>query len=119
MGSPAIIIGVGRKKGPPSMPPPEDGAPAKPKMGDDSNKPATPGKKASIAAAHKVGADQHCSNCTNYQAQSGECDKVQGMWEPDDACVRYFTPASGGEGSPDEEAGESPEYEASEQEPQQ
>ena len=102
----AISVRPG-KMGPPGM---EDDAPAP--DGEPS------GGKASVAEAHKVGAEQHCSDCKNYQAESGDCTKVEGYWDPDDACVRYFTPMGGEDESaedPAEEAGETPAMESAEQ----
>ncbi len=91
---PGIMIAVGVDK-PKGMKAPglEDKAPMKPDAEDE-------GGKASVAEAHKVGADQHCKDCANYQAESGECSKVDGYWDPEDACVRYFE-AAGNEEEPD------------------
>lgn len=108
-----LVVGLGgpgRKNT--SMPPPGDDSP-KPAMKEGTDNGA--GKKVSVADAHKVGADQHCSQCQHYMGASGECEKVDGVWDPEDACVKYFTPASGGdEESPEEDASESPEQEAAE-----
>lgn len=95
-----------------SMPPPGEKKPAAviaigigPKKGEGPDTPAAdrtagPGKKASVADAHVVRSDQHCQNCTNYTPESGECSKVEGPFDPDDSCIRYFTPI-GGHSEPD------------------
>lgn len=53
----------------------------------------------------------HCKNCQNWHADTGECDKVEGTWSPDDACVKYFTPMGQGEPDADEQGGP-PDYDA-------
>lgn len=80
-------------------------------------KPEEEGGKHTAEEAHPVRADQHCKDCANYQAESGDCSKVDGYWDPEDACVRFFEAGSGDDEDaedPAEEAGESPEEEAAE-----
>lgn len=117
----ALIIGIGKRKGAPSMPPPEsDNAPSKAsKPSSDDGSDDSDGGKMSAEEAGVVRSDHHCKDCKQYQAQSGNCRKVAGVYEPEDACWRWFTPMSGGDqggdyeeqaedgsGSPSEEAAE-------------
>lgn len=108
---PTLVIGVGRgPKGGPSMPPPEGGAPKSRKpstaANDDDSKQGT-GSKMSTDEALVVRADHHCKDCKQYQANSGECLKVDGVFDPEDGCMRWFTPMSGGDQYNDyEEQGE-------------
>lgn len=109
----SLVIGMKPRTGKPSMSPPEDGAPpmAKPDAG-----PAAPEKKHTEAEAHPVRADQHCKDCQNYQAETGECEEVEGMWQPEDACIRFFEPISGG-ADDDESAETEPDDEDNELQP--
>ncbi len=65
-------------KGPEKMPPP--GA---------MDKPAGDGK-VSPEEAGVIRADQRCIDCKNYDPTSGDCGKVQGSFDPGDACMQYF-----------------------------
>ena len=53
--------------------------------------------KVSRESAHPVMENEHCKDCTMYQADSSSCSKVDGSWQPDDACVRYFKAKGGGD----------------------
>ena len=109
---PGLVIAVGMKPGgmkPPGMgkDAPDDTPP------DDSQE----GKKHSVAEAHKVGAEEHCANCQHYQADSGECEEVEGYWDPQDACVKYFEAANGAEDEEEGGEGDNPAEEAAESAP--
>ncbi len=98
---PPINIASGRK-GPPRPPKAEGPKPAKmaPPQAPGADEPPPVGEgetKASREKALVVLAAHHCGQCENYQAESGECSKVEGSFDPDDACLRYFTPISEGE----------------------
>lgn len=47
--------------------------------------------KVSPEDAEVVRSDAHCIDCTNYDPTSGECSKVQGSFDPQDACAEYFS----------------------------
>lgn len=81
---PAVIIGIGAKK------PGDDGAPPSPDGSGNGG-----AGKASPHKAIVITADSHCKDCQNYHPDTGECDKVEGSFEPEDACHAYFTPISG------------------------
>ncbi len=80
--SPSLVIAVGHD-GPRSssgkMPAPGENAPQE-------------GGKASAQDAGAVMSDAHCVDCANWHPDTGECDKVEGVWEPEAACVKFFTP---------------------------
>lgn len=77
----AIVIGVPKEGG--------KGAPP----GMDREQPRE-GGKASREEAGVVPPDQHCIDCQNYDPQTGDCSKVEGSFEPDAACLKYFTPVA-------------------------
>lgn len=94
---------------------------AKPKESSNGRMkpPGTPddpqgGGKATDEEAGAVMESDHCKNCKNWHADTGECDKVEGVWSPDDACVKYFEPVGGGEPDADEQGGTS-DYDADDQ----
>ncbi len=85
------------------MPPPQAPGAGEPEPDDNA------GAKVSREKALVVEAAHHCGQCENYQAESGECSKVEGSFDPDDACLRYFTPMSDHQEPEDEEpTGEQP-----------
>lgn len=97
---------------PDSMPPPGEkpalaiaiGVPKKSadngKQAPDDNK--DQGGKMPVEEALVVRSDKHCNNCENYQPETGDCEKVEGSFDPDDACMRWFTPMGGaGHDEPD------------------
>jgi hypothetical protein len=103
-----IAVGVGKPKNgemPPPMPKSADDG-----EGEDPSEEAG-GKKHSREEAHFVPASRHCKDCENYEATSGDCKEVEGVFDAEDSCLTYFEPM---EGSGDEEAGESPDDEAAE-----
>ncbi len=82
-GPPRPMRGGGGEK-PPGMPPP-----APPTMEQQE----TPGEgKVSREEALVVEASKHCSDCAHYNQGDGSCAKVDGQFEPEDACLRYFEP---------------------------
>ena len=78
--------------------PKDDGKMPPPGMED---KPQTQ-TEASLEDAGVIKADRHCIDCENYAPDTGACSKVEGSFDPDDACVRYFEPVA------DDESGEGP-----------
>ncbi len=48
------------------------------------------GAKASREKAVFVPSTHHCQECLNYQPETGECEKVDGIMDPNDLCIRYF-----------------------------
>ena len=48
------------------------------------------GGKATREKALYIPEDHHCGQCVNYEVTSGECSKVEGYFEPEAACLRYF-----------------------------
>jgi len=95
-----------------TMPPPGGKKPAAvvaigiPKGGaGDSQTGGDPGAsgKASPAEAHVVKADQHCKDCENWDPSSGDCSAVDGNYDAEDACIKYFQ-AGGDEPDADDAA---------------
>ena len=87
----AIMIGVPHGK---------DGKMPPPGMED---KPQGSGK-ASPDDAKVVHADQHCIDCQQYHPDTGDCDKVDGSFDPQDGCHMYFTEVADDEGAEGEPA---------------
>lgn len=54
----------------------------------------TSGGKATAEKALVVRDTHHCKDCLNWMGDTGECEKVEGTFSPEDACLRYFTHAS-------------------------
>jgi hypothetical protein len=50
--------------------------------------------KASPEEAGVVKADRHCIDCANYSPDTGACSAVEGVFDPDDACIQYFEPVA-------------------------
>lgn len=48
------------------------------------------GAKAAPEEAMVIRADAHCIDCRNYDPTSGECSKVDGSFDPQDACAEFF-----------------------------
>jgi hypothetical protein len=96
----AIVIGTHGDKPGGKMAPP--GTPDKPQGSG----------KASPEEAGVVKADAHCIDCQNYAPDTGACSAVDGTYDPDDACSKYFQPVadddSGEEPDADDAAGEGP-----------
>lgn len=61
-----------------------------PKPPTDDSQPDT-GGKVSREDCVFIPAGKHCGSCQKYSAETGECSKVEGVFDPEDACVRYFT----------------------------
>lgn len=78
------------------MPPPGGPDKASPPM----DEPEGPAGKHSEAEAHPVRANEHCKDCRNWVEMDGSCKEVEGSWEPEDACVKFFEPM--GSEDPDE-----------------
>jgi len=97
----ALLIGIG-KRGKPSMPPPERETPkptakAALKPGDEPDDDDQDDDKLSPEKAIVIRAGDHCVSCKNYHPDTGECDEVEGTFEPDDACWAAFKPMGGGD----------------------
>lgn len=104
-----VAIGVGGpkagRKPAPGMD--ETEAPKAPEaMGAGSEVGAGAGK-ASPEEALAVREDHHCKDCSNWLPQTGECSVVDGIWAPEDACLRYFEAGSPGD-EVEEPGGEAP-----------
>lgn len=95
------------------MPPPGSGHGVAiviaPDKGDGGKMPPPGGKvgpedsgKASPDDAGVIRAAMHCIDCENYSPDTGSCAKVEGSFEPDDACLKYFEPVQ------DDESNEAP-----------
>lgn len=98
------------------MAPPQHGpdlaiviAPHKPEGVSGSKRMPPPGQdlqhssagKASPEEAGVIRSGEHCIDCQHYDASTGECEKVEGTFDPSDGCVKYFEPLSGGDKEPD------------------
>lgn len=107
----AIDIAKPKKPGegdPDNEPDPADEAPESPMTGeaepDEGESAGGATGKITEEKAMTIRADQHCGQCGNYIAESGECKKVDGLWHPDDACYAHNTSIWGkGESEPDED----------------
>lgn len=72
-----------------------------PPSSDDQSQPANNSgggmnQKASEQDAGFIPTGQICGACTNFNLQSGDCNKVDGPKKASDSCVQYFEPAGGG-----------------------
>lgn len=92
----AVIIHPGG--GPPDAGP-KGGGPKMPPPGQELEHAG--GNKATPEEAGVIRDDEHCSNCTHYVADTGECEKVEGYLSPDDTCEKYFEPLKGDSDEPD------------------
>jgi hypothetical protein len=106
----ALIIGIKPKSGGPPPPPPGmKDVPGQMGMGDDkpddqsgdSSGKMPPEKALVIRAGH------NCEDCQNYHDDTGECDKVEGQFSPDDACLREFEAKTDSEPDSDDQMPES------------
>jgi hypothetical protein len=76
---PSAVIAIGiEPKGKPA-----DG------MTDDAG-----GKESESDAIVLRGGEKTCESCKNYDAQQGTCQKVDGQFDPDDRCLRYYDAGS-------------------------
>jgi hypothetical protein len=91
----AIIIGAPKDGSGGKMPPPGSDAPQS-------------GGKASLEEAHVIPADKHCIDCENYSPDTGDCSKVVGTHDPDDACYDFFEPVADDESSEQPDADDQP-----------
>jgi hypothetical protein len=94
-GKPGVVIAVGMKP---------DGKSGR--MGPPGgSQPGAAGKtKASPVEATVIRSNEHCIDCKNYNPQDGTCEQVDGQFDPQDACVKYFSPAGGDEPDADDRA---------------
>lgn len=60
--------------------------------------------KASAEEAEVIRADEHCLDCKNYDPTSGDCAKVSGSFDPQDACAEFFEKI--GSDEPEDDAGD-------------
>ena len=89
-----IAVGVGMPKKPGGRMPPPGMEPE----GDEGG-----GGKQSPEEALVVREDKHCSTCAHWSPQTGECAKVEGMFSPQDACLRYWEEGGSDHEEPDED----------------
>lgn len=96
---PGLVVAVGMtkpKSGPSGQSGPSGGR--MPPPGIDHPEPhdrdETSGGKATAEKALVVREDHHCDSCMNWIPDSGECQKVEGFFSPQDACLRYFRHAN-------------------------
>jgi hypothetical protein len=68
------------------------------------------GAKATSEEVGAVLSDKHCVDCANWNPDSGECSKVEGVWDPESGCAKFFEPEH-------DESAETPVDEAAEQGP--
>jgi hypothetical protein len=93
-----VAIGVGPSK---SGPPGDD----KPDTPDESTPKPEDGGKVSPEQAVVLRAGEECHMCQNYAPESGECSKVEGYFDPEDRCIKYFTPIPGAKDDEESEEG--------------
>lgn len=99
---PSLTVAIGLKPkemAPPGEDPPADPGGADDGGGDDPTGAGAAGAKHTEAEAHVLREDKHCKSCLNWSGADGSCAKVEGVFEPEDACVRYWE--AGGTGEPD------------------
>jgi hypothetical protein len=60
--------------------------------------------KASPIEATVIRSDEHCIDCKNYNPQDGSCEEVDGSFDPQDSCVKYFSPLDESEPDADDRA---------------
>lgn len=94
-----IAVGTAKPKGEDTPPKPPADPTEDPTEPDDDDDKLAPEK------AMVIRGDQHCSNCSNYHAEDGSCEKVQGQMSPDDACVVFFSGMSDEEPDADDMGG--------------
>jgi hypothetical protein len=76
-----------------------DGSSASPGNGSDDATDPGDGAKASDAEAIVLRADDKtCQSCMNWEPTDGSCSKVEGVFAPDDRCLRFYQAS---DGSPD------------------
>jgi len=113
----ALIIGIGAKKpgGPPPRPSGMNDMPsARDESPESSDENSDDSGKKSPEEALVIRAGHDCDDCRNYHSDTGECDKVEGQFSPEDQCLRYFEAKAEGqsddegeeESGMDDEAGE-------------
>ena len=97
---------------PDRLPPPGMAAPAA--VADKPSRMPPPGGlvnsskgKATPEDSQVIRANEHCIDCSNYDPTSGECEKVQGSFDPQDACSEYFSAIGSDEPDADDEGGAS------------
>lgn len=112
-----IAIGIGKKPGasPDDLNEPEDDSsapemPPKEGMDDALTPPAgagddAGGKESPEEAIVLRAGEKTCQTCTNWTPESGECSKVEGVFDPEDRCLRYYE-AEGGEAGEEAAEGE-------------
>jgi hypothetical protein len=88
---PGLAIMIGVPKG-------DKGSPGGKMAAPGSDAPQM-GGKASLEEAHVIPADKHCIDCENYDPSTGDCSKVVGTHDPDDACYDFFEPVADNEGN--------------------
>lgn len=64
------------------------------------------GKESEADAIVLRGGEKTCESCVNYDAQQGSCEKVDGQFDPDDRCLRYYEAGSEENEEQDEMRGE-------------
>jgi hypothetical protein len=105
----AILIALGASKKKPALPPslrrkestsPPSVMPAMDSMQDDDDDGDDDDDQDDLLQQPKVGRDQagfieaarSCANCEYWHSHSGECDKVDGTFDPNDRCEVFFEP---------------------------
>ena len=83
---------------------PKEGGPGKRMEPPTGDEPKGDGKS-SPEEAGVVRADEHCVDCAHYDPTSGDCAKVSGSFDPQDACMQYFEKIGADEPDADEEGG--------------
>ena len=95
-----VMIGIGKG---PKMPPPSGGPPEGIDHAEAHDQSPDSGGKATREKALVIAEDHRCNDCANWDASSGDCEKVEGVFTPGMACLRYFTHANAEDEEPDED----------------
>lgn len=81
--SPGVAVMASKPK-PPGPPDSGDNMPDAEPDADDS--------KMSAERALVTHADENCGNCSHWDEATGECEKVEGVFKPDDRCFAAYWP---------------------------
>lgn len=72
----------------------------KPKEPEENEGPKMSAEEAIVLRSN----DKVCGTCENYDAQNGMCNVVEGKFEPEDRCLRYWEALDDGDEDEDNPA---------------
>ncbi len=99
-----VALGMGPKSSPSSQPPSSvldrmaprssQSAPPTNNQAPNNNQNPQAGQKISRDQAGYIPDDQCCGGCVNFTKETGECSKVEGVFEPCDKCKTEYVAAN-------------------------